>query len=168
MGLTLEWLGVGLRDLGQLEESAQQLREAARQQGEALARRPKDPVIRRFCCNHQAQLATTLLRMGRHAEAAGAALELARLAPDDPAVLLRAARLLAGCVAPARRSPGLTWGLGAALARAYGSAAIGLARAAVSKGLADATPLLSDRDFDPLRDRDEFRRLLDELKGRAK
>ena len=51
---------------------------------------------------------------------------------------------------------------------ASGGEAIALARAAVAKGLADATPLLTDPDFDPVRDRDEFRLLLDELKGRKK
>jgi serine/threonine protein kinase/WD40 repeat protein len=166
MGQTLEWLGVGLRDLGQLEESAQQFRESARRQGEALARRPKDTVIRRLCCNHQAQLAITLQRLGRHGEAADAARELPRLAPDDPAVLLRAARLLAGCVALAERNPGFPYPVGLVLARVYGGEAIVLARAAIAKGLLDATPLRSDPDFDPLRSRDEFRQLLDELKGR--
>jgi tetratricopeptide (TPR) repeat protein len=165
-GHTQECLGVGLRDLGQLEESAQQLREAARQQRVALGRRPKDPVIRGLCCNHQAQLAITLLRMGRHGEAADATRELPGLAPDDPAVLLRAARLLAGCVALAERNPGFPYPVGLVLARGYGAEAIALARAAVAKGLVDVTPLRSDPDFDPVRSRDEFRRLLDDLKGR--
>jgi tetratricopeptide (TPR) repeat protein len=166
MGQTLEWLGVVLRDLGQLEESAQQFREAAQRQGSALGKRPKDTVIRGLCCNHQAQLAITLQRLGRHAEAADAIRELPRLAPDDPAVLLRAARLLAGCVALAERNPGFPYPVGLVLARVYGAEAIALARAAVAKGLVNVTPLRSDPDFDPLRGRDEFRRLLDEVKGR--
>jgi serine/threonine protein kinase/WD40 repeat protein/tetratricopeptide (TPR) repeat protein len=167
-GLSLDWLGVGLRDLGQLEESAQQFREAARRQGVALGLRPKAPVIRGLCCHHQAQLASTLLRMGRHADAADAARKLPRLAPNDPAVLLRAARLLAGCVAVAKRNPGTPLAVGLARARAYGGEAVALARAAVAKGLADVTPLRSDPDFDPVRDRDEFRLLLDELTTRKK
>jgi serine/threonine protein kinase/WD40 repeat protein/tetratricopeptide (TPR) repeat protein len=167
-GYTLECLGVGLRDLGQLEEAARQFREAARLQRVALDRRPKDPVIRGLCCNHQAQLALTLLRMCRHGEAADAARELPKLSPDDPAVLLRAARLLAGCVARAERNPGFPYPVGLVLAQGYGSEAIALARAAVAKGLVDARPLLSDPDFDPLRSRDEFRPLLDELKARKK
>jgi tetratricopeptide (TPR) repeat protein len=166
MGQTLEWLGVVLRDLGQLEESSQQFREAARRQRSALDKWPKDKEIRRHCCNHQAQLAITLQRLGRHAEAADAIRELPRLAPDDPAVLLRAARLLAGCVAVAEQNPGFPYPVGLVLARVYGSEAIALARAAVATGLVDVAPLWSDPDFDPVRSRDEFRRLLDELKGR--
>jgi WD40 repeat protein/tetratricopeptide (TPR) repeat protein len=165
-GRSLEWLGIGLRDLGHLGESAQQLREAARRQRAALGIRPKDAVIRFLCCNHQANLAKTLLRMGRHADAADAARELPRMSPDDPAVLLCGARLFAGCVALAERNPGFPYPVGLALARGYGAEAIALARTAVAKGLADVTPLRSDPDFAPLRSRDEFRRLLDGLKGR--
>jgi serine/threonine protein kinase/WD40 repeat protein/tetratricopeptide (TPR) repeat protein len=167
-GRTLEWLGVVLRDLGQLDESAQRLREAARRQSAALALRPKDPVIRFLCCNHQANLATTLLRMGRYAEAADAARELPRLSPDDPAVLLRAARQLACCAGIAQRDPAPPFAVGVVLAQVYGGESVALARAAVAKGLADATSRLSEADFDPVRDRDEFRLLLDELRGRQK
>jgi WD40 repeat protein/tetratricopeptide (TPR) repeat protein len=166
-GLTLDWLGVELWHLGQLEESAQQFREAARRQRAALALRSTDHGIRDLCRHHQAHLATLLLRMGRHAGAADAARELSRLAPDDPAVLLRAARLLTGCVALAERDSGFPYVAGSILARAYGGEAIALARTA-SRGLADTTPLRSDSDFDPLRGHDEFRRLLDELERRKK
>jgi serine/threonine protein kinase/WD40 repeat protein/tetratricopeptide (TPR) repeat protein len=165
-GLSLDWLAVGLRDLGQLEESAQRFREAIQWQRAALAIRPGDSAVRDLCCNHHAQLASTLLRMGRHAEAADAAREIPSLAPDAPALLLRAARLLAGCVAIAKRNPGPHWGVGALQAQAYGGEAISLARAAVAKGLVDATKLLSEADFDPVRDRNEFRVLLDEVSVR--
>ena len=65
-------------------------------------------------------------------------------------------------------SAGVRGGVGLVLARAYGSEAIALARTAVAKGLVDATPPRSDPDCDPLRDRDEFHLLLDELKVRKK
>jgi hypothetical protein len=94
--------------------------------------------------------------MGRHADAAVAARELPRLAPDDAGVLLRAARLLAGCVGLAKRDTGLPWGVGLALEQAYGGEAVSLARAAVTKARAGAAPLLSDPDFDPVRSRDDF------------
>jgi serine/threonine protein kinase/WD40 repeat protein/tetratricopeptide (TPR) repeat protein len=163
LGRTLEWLGGMLRDLNQLDESVRVFREAIRRQGAALDLRPKNPVFRELCWKHQAQLADTLLRMGRAADAAAAARELPRLAPDDPAVLLCAAHLQAGCAAWARQHPGLPWGIGLVLARAYQVEAVALARRAVAKGLADAARVLSEPAFDPVRNCEEFRVVLDEV-----
>jgi serine/threonine protein kinase/WD40 repeat protein len=165
-GLALEWLGAGLRDLGQLEESAQRFREAVQRQRAALGLRPMDAGIRKLCLRYQANLASTLLRLGHHADAADAARELPSLTCGDPAVLLRAARLLAGCVALAQRNPGCPYPVGLVLARGYGAEAVALAQQAVAKGLVDITPLRSDSNFDPLRSRDEFRRLLEQLQSR--
>jgi WD40 repeat protein/tetratricopeptide (TPR) repeat protein len=167
-GLTLDWLGVELWHLGQLEESAQRFREATQRQRAALVLRPTDPGIRGLCRHHHAHLATTLLCMGRHADAADAARKLPPLASGDPAVLLHAARLLAGCVAVAERDPGPPCGVGPVLARAYRGEALDLVRAAVAEGLADATPLLSDPDFEPMRDCDEFRVLQGKLPRKKK
>jgi serine/threonine protein kinase/WD40 repeat protein/tetratricopeptide (TPR) repeat protein len=166
-GRSLGWQGFMLRELGRLEESARVLQEAVRRQRGALALRPKSRVIRDLCCNHLDTLATTLLRLGRHADAADAARELPPLAPGDPAVLLHAARVLAGCVALADRRPGPPCGVGSVQARAYRAEALALVRAAVAKGLKDATPL-SDPDFDPVRDCDEFRLLQGRLARKKK
>jgi WD40 repeat protein len=166
VGRSLDWLGTQLRDVGRLDESAQQLREAARRQRAALALRPKDAMIRMYCCNHLAQLAVTLQRMSRPAEAAEALREIPVLSPDNPDELLRAARLLARSATLSEQDSGPPCGLGLALARVYAGEAIGLARRAAAKGLTDVTPLLSDPDFDPVREHDEFRQLLEELMAR--
>jgi serine/threonine protein kinase/WD40 repeat protein len=163
LGRTLEWLGGMLRERDQNHESVRVFHEAVRRQGAALALRPKDRVFRELCCKHQAQLADTLLRMRRTADAAAAAGELPRFAPDDPAVLLRAAGLFASCAAPAQQAPGLPRGLGFGLTRAYKREAVALARRAVTKGLADATGALTGPAFDPVRNCDEFRTLLREI-----
>jgi serine/threonine protein kinase/WD40 repeat protein/tetratricopeptide (TPR) repeat protein len=165
-GRTLEWLGAVLRQLGQFDESARVLREAVRRQRAALDRRPKDRGFRDLCCNEQANLAETLLGMSRPAEAADSARELPRLAPDDPARLLTAARLLARCAARAAQYAGPPWGVGPFLARAYRDEAVALAQSAVAKGLADAAAPLSGPEFDAVRDCPDFRRLLDEVKDR--
>ena len=125
--------------------------------------RPKDPAIRELCCKHQTQLAIVLLRLSRHAEAAVAARELSRLAPDDPAVLLRAARILAGCVPLAERDPGTPWVISLALAQSLRGESINLAGKAVARGLPYASRLLADPDFDPVRSCEEFRLLLREV-----
>jgi serine/threonine protein kinase/WD40 repeat protein/tetratricopeptide (TPR) repeat protein len=153
-GRTLDWQGAALRDRGRLDESALAFREAGRRHRAALALRPTDPVIRGLCCTNQALLAGVLLRLARHAEAAAAAREVARLAPDDPARLLTAARLLARCVALAERATDQSPNARSALARAYRHEAIGLARRAAAKGGRDP-------NLDGARGRDEFPRLLE-------
>src|SRR5581483_1590051 len=165
LGRTLEWLAGMLRDRKQLDESIRVFREAVQRQSAALELRPKSPVFRELCCKHQAQLADTFLRMRRAVDAAAAARELPRLDPDDPAVLLRAACLFSHCAALAQKYPALPWGLGGALTRAYQREAVALARQAVAKGLAKATRVLSDPVFDPVRDCEEFRVLLHEVKA---
>jgi serine/threonine protein kinase/WD40 repeat protein/tetratricopeptide (TPR) repeat protein len=167
-GRSLEWLGGALRDLGKLDESARVFREAIRRQDAALGRRPTDTVFRELCCNHQANLAVVLLRMTRHGEAAAAARELPRLAPDDPAGLLQAARLFSSCVKVTEQDRGLSSSVRLRLTRAYSRDAIALARRAVARGLTNAAALLADRDFDPVRNHDEFRLLLDEVHTRKK
>jgi hypothetical protein len=152
-----------LRDLNQLDDSVRVFREAIRRQGAALELRPNNPVFRELCGKHQVQLADTLLRMGLVADAAAAAQEIPRLASDDPAMLLHAARLHAGCAALAQRRLGLPWGIGSVLTRAYQGEAVALARRAVAKGLADATRVLSEPAFDPVRNCEEFRELLREV-----
>ena len=161
-GRTLDWLGGMLRNLGELEESAMRMRQAVDRQEAALRMRPKDLVIRELCWKHHAELAMTLLKIGRHADAATAAREIPRLDHDNPAALLRAASLIAGCSALASRSAA-PWALGLIQARAYGDEAIALARQAISHGLENARARLARKEFDPVRERDEFRALLDEL-----
>jgi serine/threonine protein kinase/WD40 repeat protein len=161
-GRTLDWLGGALRNLGQLEEALRRQREAAERQEAALGMWPKSPVVRRLCGNHHAQISFTLLMLGRLAEAANSARVSRRYAGDNPDGLYRAARLLAGCAGRVKRKPA-PWAVGLIQARAYGSEAIGLARLAVQNGLADAKTLLAAPDFNPVRDRDEFRALVAEL-----
>ena len=163
LGRTLEWLGGMLRDLKQFDESVRVFRESVRRQGIALGLRPKNLVFRDLCCKHQAQVADTFLRMNRSVDAAVAALKLPRLAPDDPAVLLRASCLFANCAGLAQKDHGFPWGLGWVLTRVYQRQAVALVRQAVAKGLGDATRVLADPVYDPVRGCEEFRVLFHEV-----
>jgi tetratricopeptide (TPR) repeat protein len=160
-GLTFDWQAGLLRARGQLDEAALLWGEAVRRQRAALALQPTDPLVRRLYCTHQAQLADVLMRLGRHADAAAAAREVARLAPDDPARLLAAARLLARCVALAERAPEQSSDARLALARAYRREAISLARKAAAKGGRDP-------DLDQSRGCDELLPLLEPITPRKK
>jgi serine/threonine protein kinase/WD40 repeat protein/tetratricopeptide (TPR) repeat protein len=164
LGRTLDWLSGVVGDQGQLDEAARLVREAIRRQSAALERRPRDPAIRELRCSHQGNLAKIYLRQAQPRAAAAAARELVRLAPEDPAVLLRVARLLACCVPLAERNPNWLWGADPALAQTCRDEAIALARSAVAKGLTDAGRRLAAQAFDPVRDCPEFRRLVEEVK----
>jgi len=163
LGRTLEWLGGMLRDQKLFDESVGFFREAVRRQRSALKMRPKNPEFRDLCCKHQAQLADTFLQMSRSIDAADAARDLSRLAPDDPAVLLRAACLFANCSALTQKNPGLPWGFGWTLMRSYQREAVALVRQAIAKGLADQSRVLSYPVFDPVRGCEEFHHLLREV-----
>jgi hypothetical protein len=53
-------------------------------------------------------------------------------------------------------------------AQFYGDAAMKLLRAAVSKGYKDAAHMKKDTDLDPLRQREDFQKLVAELEGKGK
>src|SRR5262249_21739863 len=165
LGRTLEWLGGVVREQGRLDESLEIFREAVRRQRAALALRPKCAAFRELCWKHQAQVADTLLRAGRIVETADAAREVARLAPNDPTALLRTACLFTNCAARAQPNY-MPWGIGLALRRALQLETVALVRQAIASGLPNATRVLADPFFDPVRDCDAFRRLLREVNAR--
>jgi len=53
-------------------------------------------------------------------------------------------------------------------AQFYGDAAMKLLRDAVSKGYKDVAHMKKDTDLDPLRQRDDFQKLVAELEGKGK
>ena len=53
-------------------------------------------------------------------------------------------------------------------AQLYGDAAMKLLRDAVSKGYKDGAHMKKDTDLDPLRQRDDFQKLVAELEGKGK
>jgi hypothetical protein len=53
-------------------------------------------------------------------------------------------------------------------AQLYGDAALQLLRDAVSKGYQDVAHMKKDTDLNPLRQRDDFRKLVAELEGKGK
>jgi tetratricopeptide (TPR) repeat protein len=117
----------------------------------------RDPETVRLLGEQYHGLAGSLRALGRLAEAAEAAREQARLSPRDPVPLYNAACELSLCV-PIESDPGRK----AALA----DEAMRLLRAAVAAGWSDGAHTARDPDLDPLRDRDDFRRLLADLLDR--
>jgi tetratricopeptide (TPR) repeat protein len=109
------------------------------------------------------ELAGTLLDLGDHAGAAGAAGELARVASDPVGDAYKAAGFFARCVPLAEKDGKLPEVKRQELARSYGDRALEALRQAVAKGYKDAAHMQKDKDLDPLRGRDDFKKLLAEL-----
>jgi tetratricopeptide (TPR) repeat protein len=97
-----------LSNSGKPEEARPLLEEAIRHQQAALAANPRHPRYRLFLRNHYAVLAATLLRLGKHDEAAVAAQQLAGTREQHWEDLLWARDLLARCAALAAQDEKLT------------------------------------------------------------
>jgi eukaryotic-like serine/threonine-protein kinase len=105
-------------------------------------------------------LIETLIRLREHEVAAKAISELISFSPDSGPHCFRAGSFLARCVPLAEADAHLVGGRRADLARAYADRAIDLLRQSLSKGYRDIEALKSDRSFDILRSRVDFRELL--------
>src|SRR5262249_27247748 len=96
----------------------------------------------------------------RPAEAAAAAVECARLFRGQPGRLYDAARDLARCLPLVSE--------GESEHRRYAALALAELRSAVAAGFRDGRRLAEDPEWEPLRERPEFRDLLRQVQARAK
>jgi len=109
---------------------------------------------RRFLNNHYSGLAQSLRAQARAEEAAEVTRRRRALSEKNPVELYDAACELALCVPIARSE---------ARKQAFAAEAVEALRAAIAIGWNDAQMTARDRDLAPLRDRDDFRRLIAEL-----
>src|SRR5262249_30031063 len=118
---------------------------------------PRHPVFRQFLRNHLSNLTRVHRELKQPAEAARVAREWAELVRGDPADLYNVACSLASCVplAQGEARPSLA------------AEAVAMLERAVAAGWNNAGHPAHDPDLDPLRDRDDFRRLLAELLDRG-
>jgi tetratricopeptide (TPR) repeat protein len=133
----------------------------------ALKANPRHASYRQGYRNHL--LALTTANAGSHdPEGALRAAEAMRgLDWDAPADAYAAARALAECIPIAAQADAPDAAREAAAAQ-YGDGAICLLRDAVDRGYRDAARLASDTVFGPLRERDDFRRLVADLAAKGK
>jgi hypothetical protein len=111
-------------------------------------------------CNNRQLLAATLLDLGDHAAAAEAAADLGRVAFHPAEDAYKAAGFFARCMPLAQQDDNLPQAQRQELARSYGDRAMEALRQALANGYKDITHLQKDRDLDPLRPRDDFKKLL--------
>jgi hypothetical protein len=95
-----------------------------------------------------------------HAAAADVAGQFLQAAVELPRDAYTAATLLADCALLAGQDKRLPERRRQELASTYGDAALAALGQAVAAGFADVAQMASDSNLDPLRHRDEFRKLL--------
>jgi serine/threonine-protein kinase len=167
-GNTLDGLAELARRRKDYAAARRLLEEAEPHLQKALEANPRHPTYRLFFCENRDRLAATLLDLGEYAGAADAAADLTRIAFEPAGDAYKAAGFFARCVPLAQKDAKLSEAQRKELAKSYGDRAVGALRQAVAKGYKDAAHLKKDTDLDPLRDRDDFRKLLADLAAAAK
>src|SRR5262249_12249687 len=139
------------------------LEEARPHHQAALTANPKHPAYRNYYRNHLWVLADCRAGQADHARLATAAEELARFGFDPATDTSNAACYLCRCVTLAGQDAQLAEARRKELARGYADRALELLRQAVAHGYKDAAHMKKDSDLEPLRGREEFKKLLAEL-----
>jgi hypothetical protein len=111
--------------------------------------------------------AQTLVHLGAHARAAGVAEELAAVTGVPASVVYDAACVCALCVPPVGKDAALSLAERGQLAEKYAARAVALLRRAATAGYKDAGHMKKDSDLDPLRSRDDFKKLIADLEGKS-
>jgi tetratricopeptide (TPR) repeat protein len=167
LACTLSDLAIVLGHVGKGQQVCRLLEEAIELHRDIVQTAPT-PARRQHLRDHHTLLALCLLGLGRHAEAARVTEQLLVVTPhgrrqENPS----AAAFLGRCAGLAARDQGLPEEQRQALARAYGDRAVALLREAVRDGFTDAAVLRTAPAFAPLREREDFARLLRELEQKG-
>jgi tetratricopeptide (TPR) repeat protein len=144
------------------------LEQAIDHQQAALRANPRHPTYRQFLHIHYRLLADSLIQLGLHAELARRSEELARTFAEDREDGYRAGRYLARCVHLAEQDGQLPEPRRRDLAEAYARRAVAVLREAVRRDPGAAERLNSDKDLNPLRNTEDFKRLLAEVEPGSK
>ena len=144
------------------------LEEARPHHQAALKANPRHPIYRQFLRNNLWTLARANAGLLDQASAVQVAETIRDLGWDPPGNAYDAARALARCIPIAAKHDELDAAQREEAATFYGDAAMKLLRDAVGKGYKDVAHLKKDTDLDPLRQRDDFRKLVAELEEKGK
>jgi serine/threonine protein kinase len=134
----------------------------------ALKANPRHPDYRLFYRNHLGALTVAHAGLLKREDAVRTAETCRDLGWNPSADAYDAARFLSGCVPVVAKHDKLDPPQRMEAAQYYGDAAMKLLRDAVSKGYKDIAHMKKDADFDPLRQRDDFQKLIAELEGKGK
>jgi serine/threonine protein kinase/tetratricopeptide (TPR) repeat protein len=141
------------------------LEEARTHYQAALAATPRNPTYRLFYRNSLELMARCLVGLSDHDRLATTAEELARFDQNPPKDTCLAAGFICHCIGLAEKDSQLPNGRRTDLVQSYGDRAMALVRQAVARGYKDANQLKKTPGLQPLRERDDFKKLLTELEA---
>jgi tetratricopeptide (TPR) repeat protein len=159
MGVTLDYWAKLLRSQGQekLPEARNRLIEALPHHERALRANATNPAYRQRLANHYAELAEVCLVQDELGDAAKAAQELHKLAPESKLDSRRAAEVLARCAAQAKVKT---------VAGEFGRQAVQILADAAQRGQLDAAYLQTTKVFDALRGREDFDKIVADVEAK--
>jgi tetratricopeptide (TPR) repeat protein len=134
----------------------------------ALNANPRHPYYRLFYHNNLLALVTAHAGLRDQAGAERAAAQLRDRGWDPPVNAYDAACALALCIPIVQNDDKLSKQDRASAVQFYGDAAMKMLKDAVAKGWKDAAHMQKDTDLDPLRERDDFKKLIAELVTKQK
>ncbi|HEV3448170.1 MAG TPA: serine/threonine-protein kinase, partial [Gemmataceae bacterium] len=147
-------------------DAAVALLEVARPHHEAALKvNPKHPTYGNYYRNNLWVLADCRLALADHARLATTADELARFSYDSANDTYNAAGFLGRCVTLAEKDTQLAGPRRKELAQSYAERAMLLLRQAVAGGYKDQAHIRKDPHLEPLRGRDDFKKLLADLEA---
>lgn len=163
LATTLTSLGWLRQKRHELREALELLQQALPHHRAALKAYPGHPEYRTRYRDNREDLGTTQVLLALHAEAAATAEELVQAAVQPSDDYYNASCILSRCVPLAAKDAKLPEAKRKELSRRYADRALELLKQAVAKGWKDAAHMKKDTDFDPLRQRDDFKQLIAEL-----
>jgi hypothetical protein len=166
-GLADSYTNLALLRLGQRDFKASKahLDEAGLHHEAALRANPRHPEYRQCYRNNLKALIQVDAGLGDWAGAKQAAQKSCDLGWDPPRDAYAAARGLSLCIPIVRSDDSATKDERDQRAACYGDEAMQMLRAAAAKGYKDDARMGKDDDLAPLRERDDFKKLLAELKA---
>jgi serine/threonine protein kinase/lipoprotein NlpI len=134
----------------------------------ALKANPRHPTYRQFYRNHLNVLITVHAALLEQADAVRTAEAYRDLGWNPPADACEAGCFLSRCIPIVAKHDKLDDRQRKEAAQFYGDAAMKFLREGVSKGWKDVTPMKKETGLDPLRQREDFKKLMEELEKKAK
>jgi serine/threonine-protein kinase len=163
LALTLLNLAELLRDGKDLGQARRLLEQAEPHHHAALKANPQSVKYQKFFRKNRVAMTLVLAGLGDHPRAAETAAQILHLGYDPATDAYSTACALSLCVPLAAHDAELAEAPRKEQSRRYADSAMQALRRALTKGYKDLASLKTDADLNPLRTREDFKRLLNEL-----